>query len=103
MARRWHWPCVTVATPACCSTSGCRASTGSACCAKAEGALTPVLVLTARDGLDDRIEGLDLGADDYLVKPFEMGELLARMRAVMRRRSGPRRPCSAWAQRCSWT
>ncbi|MFO1225557.1 response regulator [Roseateles sp.] len=55
---------------------------------RAEGALTPVLVLTARDGLDDRIEGLDLGADDYLVKPFEMGELLARMRAVMRRRSG---------------
>jgi two-component system, OmpR family, response regulator len=45
----------------------------------------PVVVLTARDALDDRIEGLDLGADDYLVKPFEIRELLARMRAVARR------------------
>lgn len=56
--------------------------------ARARGDLTPVLVLTARDGLDDRILGLDLGADDYLLKPFEVGELLARMRAVVRRRSG---------------
>ena len=56
--------------------------------ARARGDLTPVLVLTARDGLDDRIQGLDLGADDYLLKPFEVGELLARMRAVVRRRSG---------------
>jgi two-component system OmpR family response regulator len=45
----------------------------------------PIIVITARDGLSDRIEGLDLGADDYLVKPFEVGELLARMRAVLRR------------------
>lgn len=45
----------------------------------------PVIILTARDGLDDRIRGLDLGADDYLVKPFEIAELLARMRAVLRR------------------
>jgi len=45
----------------------------------------PVIILTARDGLSDRIHGLDLGADDYLVKPFEIGELLARMRAVLRR------------------
>src|SRR5246127_5838781 len=45
----------------------------------------PVIILTARDGVDDRIEGLDLGADDYLVKPFEVRELLARMRAVLRR------------------
>lgn len=49
---------------------------------------TPLLVLTARDSVEDRIRGLDLGADDYLVKPFEIGELLARMRAVTRRRSG---------------
>ena len=56
--------------------------------ARARGDLTPVLVLTACDGLDDRIQGLDLGADDYLLKPFEVGELLARMRAVVRRRSG---------------
>ncbi|HEY7284058.1 MAG TPA: response regulator transcription factor [Vicinamibacterales bacterium] len=46
---------------------------------------TPVLVLTARDGVDDRVRGLDLGADDYLVKPFALPELLARVRALMRR------------------
>lgn len=45
----------------------------------------PVLVLTARDGLDDRIRGLDLGADDYLVKPFAMPELFARLRVIERR------------------
>jgi len=55
---------------------------------RAEGDRTPVLVLTARDALDDRIAGLDLGADDYLVKPFDLRELLARLRAVMRRISG---------------
>lgn len=49
------------------------------------GARVPVIILTARDTVGDRINGLDLGADDYLVKPFEIGELLARMRAVMRR------------------
>ncbi|MGG6898886.1 response regulator transcription factor [Rhizobium sp. BR 315] len=48
----------------------------------------PILVITARDELDDRIAGLDLGADDYLVKPFEVRELLARMRAVLRRHGG---------------
>ena len=46
---------------------------------------TPVLVLTARDGIDDRVLGLDLGADDYLVKPFALPELLARIRALLRR------------------
>ncbi len=46
---------------------------------------TPVLILTARDGLDDRVLGLDLGADDYLVKPFALPELLARVRALLRR------------------
>jgi DNA-binding response OmpR family regulator len=56
--------------------------------ARAAGNATPVLVLTARDGLDDRVAGLDLGADDYLLKPYEMRELLARMRAVIRRRDG---------------
>jgi DNA-binding response OmpR family regulator len=56
--------------------------------ARSLGDHTPVLVLTARDGLDDRITGLDIGADDYLVKPYEFRELLARMRAVIRRRDG---------------
>ena len=56
--------------------------------ARAAGETTPVLVLTARDGIDDRVDGLDLGADDYLVKPYELRELLARMRAVIRRRDG---------------
>jgi DNA-binding response OmpR family regulator len=46
---------------------------------------TPVLILTARDGIDDRVGGLDLGADDYLVKPFAVPELLARIRALLRR------------------
>jgi DNA-binding response OmpR family regulator len=46
---------------------------------------TPVLILTARDGIDDRVLGLDLGADDYMVKPFALAELLARVRALLRR------------------
>lgn len=49
---------------------------------------TPVLILTARDALPDRVRGLDDGADDYLVKPFELPELLARLRAVIRRTAG---------------
>ena len=56
--------------------------------ARAQGDRTPVLVLTARDSLDDRVAGLDIGADDYLLKPYEFRELLARMRAVIRRRDG---------------
>ena len=53
---------------------------------RAEGINTPVLLLTAKAEVEDRIEGLDLGADDYLPKPFAMGELLARVRAMLRRR-----------------
>ncbi|MHA3056100.1 response regulator [Acinetobacter sp. ANC 4633] len=49
---------------------------------------TPVLILTARDALDDRIKGLDAGADDYVIKPFELGEVLARMRVLIRRSQG---------------
>jgi two-component system copper resistance phosphate regulon response regulator CusR len=49
------------------------------------GSLVPILMLTARDSVDARIEGLDCGADDYLVKPFDFGELLARLRALVRR------------------
>ena len=53
-----------------------------------KGLLTPVLVLTARDGIEDRVAGLDAGADDYLVKPFAFAELLARVRALVRRSRG---------------
>ncbi len=49
---------------------------------------TPVLLLTARDGIPDRVRGLDVGADDYLVKPFNLSELLARVRALIRRSAG---------------
>ena len=56
--------------------------------ARGRGSEAPVLIITARDALDDRVAGLDLGADDYLVKPFETRELLARMRALVRRRAG---------------
>lgn len=56
--------------------------------ARSLGDRTPVLVLTARDGVDSRVAGLDVGADDYLVKPYNLQELLARMRAVIRRRDG---------------
>jgi len=52
----------------------------------------PVLILTAMDTVDDRIKGLDAGADDYLVKPFDMGELAARLRALVRRASGKSEP-----------
>jgi two-component system, OmpR family, copper resistance phosphate regulon response regulator CusR len=53
-----------------------------------KGLLTPVLVLTARDAVEDRVDGLDAGADDYLVKPFAFAELLARVRALVRRGRG---------------
>jgi len=53
---------------------------------RAAGDDTPVLMLTARDAIEDRVQGLDAGADDYLVKPFALAELLARLRALLRRR-----------------
>jgi two-component system response regulator MprA len=53
---------------------------------RSDGNDTPILMLTARDGIDDRVQGLDAGADDYLVKPFALEELLARLRALLRRR-----------------
>lgn len=55
-----------------------------------KGVDTPVLFLTARDAVSDRVKGLDLGADDYLVKPFDFDELLARIRAMTRKRTGNR-------------
>ncbi len=54
------------------------------------GGQAPVLFLTARDAVEDRVKGLDLGADDYLVKPFALSELLARVRSLLRRRSASR-------------
>jgi len=59
---------------------------------RGKGSTVPVIVVTARDALEDRVVGLDLGADDYLVKPFDVPELLARMRAVARRRGGQAAP-----------
>ena len=56
--------------------------------ARQSGVKTPVLILSARDAVHDRVQGLDLGADDYLGKPFEITELLARMRALIRRKAG---------------
>lgn len=54
---------------------------------RSEGINTPVLFLTARDSIDDRVEGLDIGADDYLIKPFAFEELLARVRVLIRKNS----------------
>jgi two-component system response regulator QseB len=58
--------------------------------ARTRGDAMPVLVITARDAVGDRVTGLDAGADDYLVKPFDLDELLARVRALLRRPSGQR-------------
>ncbi|NEX21486.1 response regulator transcription factor [Thiorhodococcus mannitoliphagus] len=57
-----------------------------------DGSPIPVVVITARDAVEDRVQGLDLGADDYLVKPFDLSELLARLRAVIRRQGGQAAP-----------
>ena len=59
---------------------------------RAEGIDTPVLILTARDGWSDRVDGLDAGADDYMTKPFNMSELAARVRATLRRKTGQTNP-----------
>jgi two-component system OmpR family response regulator/two-component system response regulator QseB len=60
---------------------------------RAAGNRTPVLIVTARDAIEDRIRGLDSGADDYMVKPFDLQELAARLRALMRRAGGEAGPC----------
>jgi two-component system OmpR family response regulator/two-component system response regulator QseB len=59
---------------------------------RAKGLRTPVLVLTARDAVDDRVKGFDMGADDYVVKPVDLDELAARLRALVRRSSGEPAP-----------
>jgi len=57
-----------------------------------QGGEAPVIILTARDAVNDRIRGLDAGADDYLIKPFDLDELAARARALLRRRTGQKQP-----------
>jgi two-component system, OmpR family, copper resistance phosphate regulon response regulator CusR len=64
---------------------------------RTRGVHTPVLMLTARDAVEDRVQGLDFGADDYLVKPFAFPELLARMRVLLRRGRSPERAQLAFA------
>ena len=59
---------------------------------RAEGSVLPVLLLTARDRTEDKVEGLDSGADDYLTKPFDFSELMARLRALLRRAGGSSTP-----------
>ena len=72
----------------CCSTSCCQKATASISvgCVAARRDRPLVIILSARSSKDDKVRGLDLGADDYVTKPFAFAELLARMRAVMRRR-----------------
>ena len=75
---------------------------------RAVGDRTPVLMRTARDGIDDRVAGLDAGADDYLVKPFALRELLARLRALQRRVGADAPPADVlrfadvWMDRAAW-
>jgi two-component system response regulator QseB len=59
---------------------------------RTQGGEAPVIILTARDEVNERIRGLDAGADDYLVKPFDLDELAARARALLRRRTGQKQP-----------
>ena len=75
---------------------------GIALCQKlrAHGCKTPILMLTARDTIKNRVEGLDAGADDYLIKPFETDELLARIRALLRRGETALPPILTWGDLC---
>jgi len=64
---------------------------------RAQGIATPVIILTARESVEDKIKGLDAGADDYISKPFDLDELYARIRALLRRRSNRAQPTIAFA------
>ena len=72
---------------------------GFAVCRKLrrQGVNTPIIMLTARDSVEDRVQGLDGGADDYVIKPFAMQELLARLRAQLRRDAGHKTRKCKWA------
>ncbi|MGK7879922.1 MAG: response regulator transcription factor [Crocosphaera sp.] len=65
---------------------------------RSNGCQTPILMLTARDTLQDRVKGLDAGADDYLIKPFDLKELAARIRALLRREKIPLPPILTWGE-----
>ncbi len=65
------------------------------------GDTTPILMLTARNAVNDRVEGLDVGADDYLVKPFDLAELLARLRALLRRHNAAMSTARSFVSRTS--
>ena len=83
-----RWPPIPAPT-SCCSTSACPTSTATRCAAgSAPTSSVPIIVITARGDEIDRVLGLELGADDYLVKPFGFRELVARIRAVTRRAGG---------------
>lgn len=69
---------------------------------RAAGKASPVLFLTARDSVTDRITGLDAGGDDYLVKPFHLGEVQARLRALVRRGRAEAQSARSWRD-CGWT
>ncbi|EAZ92185.1 response regulator transcription factor [Crocosphaera chwakensis] len=67
---------------------------------RANGCKTPILMLTARDTIKDRVKGLDAGADDYLIKPFDLEELSARVRALLRRGETSLPPILSWGELC---
>ncbi len=67
---------------------------------RANGCKTPILMLTARDTINDKIKGLDAGADDYLIKPFDLEELSARVRALLRRGDSVLPPVLSWGELC---
>ena len=104
-ARRWSaWrPTPTTRSSSTCRCRGWTASRSAGGCATPATA-RPVLMLTARGEIDDRVAGLDAGADDYLVKPFALRELMARVRALLRRTGDDEAGAGADASRtCAWT
>ena len=98
-AGRWR-RCRPRASAPWCSIWGCPRTDGLSVLRwlRHSGRGTPVVIVTARDRVADRIAGLDAGADDYLIKPFDIDELAARLRAITRRADGWRSPYSPWVR-----